>query len=168
MRGAALGADVPVCLAGRPARMAGIGETLAPLPTLPPLWCVLVTLRVAVATPQVFAALTRRDNPPLPDLPPAALASAAALAAWLTDHTRNDLVPPARAVAPILAEVHTALAASPDCLIARMSGSGGTHSAFMRLRPQPKPPPAPLQPRIPAGGSPPGKSSSSPDPPRGR
>ena len=122
-----LGADVPVCLAGRPARMAGIGETLAPLPTLPPLWCVLVNPRVAVSTPQVFAALTRRDNPPLPDLPPAALASAAALAAWLTDHTRNDLVPPARAVAPILAEVHTALAASPDCLIARMSGSGGTH-----------------------------------------
>jgi 4-diphosphocytidyl-2-C-methyl-D-erythritol kinase len=30
-------------------------------------------------------------------------------------------------VAPILAEVQSALAATPDCLLARMSGSGGTH-----------------------------------------
>lgn len=122
-----LGADVPVCLAGRPARMTGIGETLVPLQPLPALWVVLVNPRVAVPTPQVFATLTRRDNPPLPDLPTAALASAEAFAAWLTDHTRNDLIPPARAVAPILAEVHTTLAATPSCLLARMSGSGGTH-----------------------------------------
>ena len=122
-----LGADVPVCLAGRPARMTGIGETLVPLQPLPALWVVLVNPRVAVPTPQVFATRTRRDNPPLPDLPTAALASAEAFAAWLTDHTRNDLIPPARAVAPILAEVHTTLAATPSCLLARMSGSGGTH-----------------------------------------
>ncbi len=122
-----LGADVPVCLASRPARMSGIGEVLAPLPPLPPLWSVLANPRVAVPTPQVFAALTRRDNPPLPDLPVAALASAKAFTTWLAQHTRNDLVPPARAVASILAEVQSALAATPDCLLARMSGSGGTH-----------------------------------------
>lgn len=122
-----LGADVPVCLAGRPARMTGIGETLAPLPPLPPLWCVLVNPRVAVPTPQVFSALTSRDNPPLPDLPPAALVSAKAFAAWLAADTRNDLVAPAHKVAPILAAVQSALAAAPDCLFARMSGSGGTH-----------------------------------------
>ena len=57
-----LGADVPVCLSGRPARMTGIGEGLTPLPPLPALWVVLVNPRVAVPTPQVFAALTRRDN----------------------------------------------------------------------------------------------------------
>jgi 4-diphosphocytidyl-2-C-methyl-D-erythritol kinase len=33
-----LGADVPVCLAGRPARMPASARMLAPLPTLPPLW----------------------------------------------------------------------------------------------------------------------------------
>jgi 4-diphosphocytidyl-2-C-methyl-D-erythritol kinase len=122
-----LGADVPVCLASRPARMSGIGEVLAPLPPLPPLWAVLANPRVAVPTPQVFAALTRRDNPPLPDLPVAALASAQSFAVWLAQHTRNDLVAPARRVASILAEVQSALAATPDCLLARMSGSGGTH-----------------------------------------
>ncbi len=122
-----LGADVPVCLAGRPARMSGIGEVLQPLPPLPPLCCVLVNPRIAVPTPQVFAALIRCDNPPLPDLPPDALVSAKALADWLAARTRNDLVPPSRTVAPILAQVQSALAATPDCLLARMSGSGGTH-----------------------------------------
>ena len=122
-----LGADVPVCLAGRPARMSGIGEELAPLPPLPPLWCVLVNPRVAVPTPQVFAALTQRENPPLPDLPRAALASAMAFAAWLADKTRNDLAAPARSLAPVLSQVQSALATTPGCLHARMSGSGGTH-----------------------------------------
>jgi 4-diphosphocytidyl-2-C-methyl-D-erythritol kinase len=122
-----LGADVPVCLAGRPARMTGIGERLQPLPPLPPLWCVLVNPRVAVPTPEVFAALNQRENPPLPDLPPQALLSTAALSVWLASLSRNDLVSPARLVAPILAEVQTAVAATAGCLLARMSGSGGTH-----------------------------------------
>lgn len=122
-----LGADVPVCLTGRPARMSGIGEVLAPLPPLPPLWCVLVNPRQAVPTPAVFRALEHRDNAALPELPLTVLASAAAFAAWLTGQTRNDLVPPARLVAPILADVHLALEQTADCLLARMSGSGGTH-----------------------------------------
>lgn len=122
-----LGADVPVCLSGRPARMSGIGERLELLPPLPPLSCLLVNPRVPVPTPQVFAALTRRENPPLPDLPAAALGSAAALAAWLAAETRNDLVAPARMVAPVLAEVQAALETTSGCLLARMSGSGGTH-----------------------------------------
>lgn len=122
-----LGADVPVCLAGRPARMTGIGERIAPLPALPPMACVLVNPRLPVPTPQVFAALRSRENPPLPDLPTEALDSAQSLAAWLAAHSRNDLVPPAREVAPILADVQAALEQTPGCLFARMTGSGGTH-----------------------------------------
>lgn len=122
-----LGADVPVCLAGQPARMTGVGEVLSPLPALPPLWCVLVNPRLPVPTPHVFAALDRRENPPLPALLPSCLASAAAFAAWLAEKTRNDLVPPARRVAPVLAEVEAALAQTAGCLLARMSGSGATH-----------------------------------------
>lgn len=122
-----LGADVPVCLAGRPARMTGIGEQMADLPPLPPLFCVLVNPRLPVPTPQVFAALQSRQNGPVPDLPAAALATAGTFARWLEQHTRNDLVTPARDVAPILADVQAAIEAAPDCLLARMSGSGGTH-----------------------------------------
>ena len=123
----ALGADVPVCLAGHPVQMQGVGEVLTPLPPLPPLWIVLANPRVAVATPQVFAALSRRDNAPVPGIPGAALRSAPALAGWLARETRNDLTAPAHHVAPVLPQVQAALAALPGCLLARMSGSGGTH-----------------------------------------
>lgn len=122
----ALGADVPVCLAGRPARMRGVGEALSPLPPLPPVWMVLANPRVAVSTPQVFAGLGRRDNPALPDLPAQGWRDAAALARWLAAATRNDLEAPARAVAPVIGDVLAALAAAPGCLLARMSGSGAT------------------------------------------
>lgn len=123
----ALGADVPVCLAGRPALMQGVGEILSSLPKLPALWCVLANPRTPVPTPPVFAALQSRQNPPVPDLPAAALRSAEGLAAWLSGATRNDLVPAAQTVAPVLEEVQSALADTPGCLLARMSGSGGTH-----------------------------------------
>jgi 4-diphosphocytidyl-2-C-methyl-D-erythritol kinase len=126
----ALGADVPVCLAGRPARMQGVGEVLTPLPPLPPLWLVLANPRVAVGTPQVFAALSCRDHPPLPAFPGAAQRSASEFCAWLARETRNDLTAAAHLVAPALAQVQTALAALPGCLLARMSGSGGTHFAL--------------------------------------
>jgi 4-diphosphocytidyl-2-C-methyl-D-erythritol kinase len=107
--------------------MQGVGELLTPLPPLPPLWMVLANPRVPVATPQVFAALTARDNPPLPDMPAVVLRSAEAFAVWLARQTRNDLADAARRVAPALVEVEAALAALPGCLLARMSGSGGTH-----------------------------------------
>lgn len=122
-----LGADVPVCLEGRPSRMSGIGETLTSVPILPPMWCVLANPRVPVPTPQVFARLDQRDNPSLPPLPTAACATAAALSDWLAVHSRNDLVSAARKIAPVLAEVERALAGTRGCLLARMSGSGGTH-----------------------------------------
>jgi 4-diphosphocytidyl-2-C-methyl-D-erythritol kinase len=123
----ALGADVPVCLAGRPVRMQGVGEVLTHLPPLPPLWLVLANPRVPVPTPQVFTALATRHNPGLPDLPSQALTSAGALADWLATRTRNDLVAAAGQVAPVLMAVQEALAVTPGCLLARMSGSGATH-----------------------------------------
>lgn len=126
----ALGADVPVCLSGRPAHMTGIGEHLRPLPALPPMACVLANPRLPVPTPQVFAGLTSRENPAVPDLPGSALATAEAFAGWLASHSRNDLVDAARAVAPILTDVQAALEATPGCLLSRMSGSGGTHFAL--------------------------------------
>jgi 4-diphosphocytidyl-2-C-methyl-D-erythritol kinase len=39
---------------------------------------------------------------------------------------RNDLAGPAMAAEPAIKEVLAALAAEPDCLLARMSGSGAT------------------------------------------
>ena len=119
----ALGADVPVCLAGRPARMGGIGEMLAPLPPLPEMAVLLVNPRLEVPTPAVFRALARRENAAMEPLP-ATFADAGALAAWLS-RQRNDLEAPAVAAAPVIAEILAAIAAAGP-LLARMSGSGAT------------------------------------------
>jgi 4-diphosphocytidyl-2-C-methyl-D-erythritol kinase len=120
----AIGADVPVCLAGRPARMTGIGEGVVPLPALPPAWLVLVNPGVSVSTPQVFKALTRKENTALPREIPR-MKTTADLAAWLM-MLRNDLEPPAVAHLPVIATVKSALSAQYGCLLSRMSGSGAT------------------------------------------
>ncbi len=114
-----LGADVPMCLSSTPARVRGIGERVEPV-RLPPLHLVLVNPRVPVATPHVFRALDRRENPPLPPLTD--WPDATALIEWLGG-TRNDLEPPALKVAPVITEV---LAALSGARFARMSGSGAT------------------------------------------
>lgn len=124
---AALGADVPVCLAGRTARMRGIGERLDPV-AIPPGWIVLANPRCKVPTPAVFAGLARKDNPALPDRLPD-WPDIWALAVWLAGQ-RNDLEAPARAIAPPVGAVLSALGACPDTLIARMSGSGATAFAL--------------------------------------
>jgi len=121
---ARLGADLPVCVAGHPARMQGIGERIARLAGLPPFRLVLVHPGAAVATGAVYAALARHDNSPMPD-PLPSWPDAAALAGWLAGQ-RNDLEPPARAHAPAIDDALAALAACPGCLLARMSGSGAT------------------------------------------
>lgn len=119
----ALGADVPVCLTGRPTRMQGVGEILTPLPPMPAAWLVLVNPGVAVPTPAVFAALAQRDNAPMPEIP--GFPDAAAMARWL-GLQRNDLQPPAIALVPAIAEALAALSRQPGCLLTRMSGSGAT------------------------------------------
>lgn len=119
-----LGADVPVCLQGRPLRMQGVGERLTPVPPLPAAWLVLVNPGVGVATPAVFRALASKINSPMPEAIPT-FAAAADLAAFLSEH-RNDLEAPALSIHPVIGTVRSRIAASPGCRIARMSGSGAT------------------------------------------
>ena len=118
-----LGADVPVCLASAPARMAGIGEILSPAPSLPACGIVLANPGVAVSTPAIFRARTGPFSPP-PALP-AAWRDLEAMAADLRA-LGNDLEAPAIALGPPIAEVLAALRAHPGCRLARMSGSGPT------------------------------------------
>lgn len=119
-----LGADVPICLTARPARMRDIGGTLEPVPDLPPAWLVLVNPGVAVPTPAVFAALGQRENPPMPQALPL-WPDADALAQWLRE-MRNDLELPAVALYPVITQALAALAQARGCLLARMSGSGAS------------------------------------------
>jgi 4-diphosphocytidyl-2-C-methyl-D-erythritol kinase len=121
---ATLGADVPVCLAGRAAVMSGIGEILAPAPPLPPAGMVLVNPGVAVSTPAVFRAREGGFSAPAA-LPADGWNHAESLAAGLRA-TVNDLEAPALRLAPAITESLAALRAAPGCLLARMSGSGAT------------------------------------------
>ena len=125
--GLRLGADVPVCLAGRPARLEGIGERIGWAPDLPAAPIVLVNPGIGLPTPQVFRARSGDFSPGAgaEGVLSASPADARALAAALAQ-TGNDLTAPAVALLPVIAEVLAALEAAPGCLLARMSGSGAT------------------------------------------
>jgi 4-diphosphocytidyl-2-C-methyl-D-erythritol kinase len=121
--GLKLGADVPVCLAGRATQMSGVGEGLAPAPALPPAWMLLVNPRVPLSTPPVFKARTGPFSAAQPLIQ--APKDAAALAEALKQRT-NDLAAPATTLAPVITDVLAAIEATGNCLLARMSGSGAT------------------------------------------
>jgi 4-diphosphocytidyl-2-C-methyl-D-erythritol kinase len=125
---ARLGADVPVCLASRPALMWGFGDRVEPLARpLPPVAAVLVNPRLPLPTAGVFRALAARPAPaecrrpapvgPFPDLE------------TLVEFMRargNDLERPAAALLPVIADIKAALASAPGCRLAALSGSGPT------------------------------------------
>lgn len=117
-----LGADVPMCLAGRPLLASGIGDIMQPLPVFPELNLVLVNPGIALSTPAVFKALQSADNPPLPALP--STLDFASLVGWL-ETTRNDLQDAATQIVPEIGDVLSALCNNGSAF-ARMSGSGAT------------------------------------------
>jgi 4-diphosphocytidyl-2-C-methyl-D-erythritol kinase len=119
-----LGADVPVCLAGRPAMMSGVGEVLAPAPRLPAAGLVLVNPNIAVATPSVFRARSGGFSAAA-RFPAGGWGGIEGLVRDLSQ-MRNDLEAPALSLAPPIGEALAVLAALPGCLLARMSGSGAT------------------------------------------
>ncbi len=118
-----LGSDVPVCLAGRPARMRGVGEVLEAAPSLPEFGLLLVNPGVSVRTPEVFRARSGGFSgaAELPDGWPDAAAMAAALRAL-----GNDLAAAAERLSPSIGDVVAVMRAVPGCLLAQMSGSGAT------------------------------------------
>ena len=119
---ARLGADVPMCFAGRAALALGVGERLAPAPALPPCAILLVNPRVTLPTPDVFKARrgafseSRRLHP-WTDL--------ASFAAALAERG-NDLTDAAIALRPVVADVLAFLRKGDGALHVGMSGSGAT------------------------------------------
>ena len=118
-----LGADVPVCISQSPKRMQGVGDVLSAVPVLPECHLVLINPGLEISTPDVFKALTRKDNPPMPQIP--LFTAVPDFTAWLAQR-RNDLQAPAMALVPEIATVVQALSAQQGCHLARMSGSGAT------------------------------------------
>lgn len=117
-----LGADVPMCLSGKPLFARGIGDAITSIAGFPRLFLVLANPLHQVSTPEVFRALEHRDNSPIldGDMPLRA-------EGWfdLIKNARNDLQFPASRIAPVIFAVIDALAATGAELV-RMSGSGAT------------------------------------------
>lgn len=126
---AALGSDIPVCVASRPAFMEGRGEILTPAASLPPLPLLLVNPGVEVPTKDVFAALASRRGTEM-KLPRSGFSDLADLLRFL-EVTANDLEAPALGLQPVIGEVLAALKRLPGALFTRMSGSGATCFALM-------------------------------------
>ena len=112
----ALGSDVPACLYSRTAIGRGRGERLEPVAGAPDTPVLLVNPGVAVSTAQVFGGWDGIDRGALGEGDLLDMARAG----------RNDLEPPALAVAPVIGKVLNLLAAQPGVTLARMSGSGAT------------------------------------------
>jgi 4-diphosphocytidyl-2-C-methyl-D-erythritol kinase len=120
--GLSLGADVPMCLAAKPLVARGIGDELSMVPDFSALGLVLVNPGTPVSTADVFAALSRRDNEPLPPLPRSI--DFHSLRNWL-EVTRNDLEPAALALQPAIGRALSWLDKAGSGF-SRMSGSGAT------------------------------------------
>jgi len=125
---ARLGADVPVCLVGRPALMWGKGDRLQTLAEAPLQFAVvLANPRQPLATAEVFAALAAGPAPAIRSqpAPPRPFRHLPALVDYIRARG-NDLEAPATRLMPAIAEMKAALAAQPGCHAAAMSGSGPT------------------------------------------
>jgi 4-diphosphocytidyl-2-C-methyl-D-erythritol kinase len=127
---AALGADVPVCMEPELVRMRGIGDEIDHLDT-PPDWpMILVNPRVSVSTPEVFSAMSLRDNPlmtePFPDW-----SDFDGTIFWLSQQ-RNDMQGAAIELQPVIGQVLAELSQTEGCALARMSGSGATCFAIYK------------------------------------
>ena len=118
-----LGADVPMCLAGRTAVASGIGDRLAPAPTLPSCGLLLVNPGVALATKDVFA---RRQASFSRSLPVEQAWSSLGDFAAALGARGNDLTEAAVSLQPIVGEVLAILGRAPAVRYCAMSGSGAT------------------------------------------
>jgi 4-diphosphocytidyl-2-C-methyl-D-erythritol kinase len=112
-----LGADVPVCLLRRPARMRGTGERLEPLDGLPEWHLLLVHPAAPCPTGRVFAGLGAIPPPTWPENPTGDWLG------WLRSRA-NHLEAPACRLVPRIRDTLGTVARQKGCRLARMSGSG--------------------------------------------
>ncbi len=118
-----LGADVPVCLAGRASFVGGIGEEIQPVGRLPQAWLLLVNPGVAISTQAVFGARSGAFSTPARWADPPQ--DFAGLLAYL-EGTRNDLTEGATMLTSAITHVLEKVRALRNCALARLSGSGAT------------------------------------------
>lgn len=121
--GAELGADIPVCMKVKTARVRGFGEILTPVKLNEPLYAVLIHPGKSCSTADIFGKYggAYSQNADIP----ASIKDTGALLAALAK-TRNDLENTAKKVVPEIGSALQAIGVQEGCVLARMSGSGAT------------------------------------------
>lgn len=116
-----IGADVPVCDETTACRFQGVGEIITPVPQMPPLFLLLVWPNVHSVTKDVFA---KRDAGFDASMTiPARFEDIHSFIAFLKEQ-ENGLSKAACALYPAIEDAMHAVAATKNCLLPRMSGSG--------------------------------------------
>ena len=133
-----LGADVPVCFASKATLVRGIGDRLAPVSLLPPVFAVLACPDMITPpdkTSQVFRALNApaANDAPEPTAPPT-FSGFDDVIAYMKAHP-NDLTTTASHLFPLIPTAIKALADTNGCQIARLSGAGPTCFGLFRDKP---------------------------------
>ena len=118
-----LGADVPVCLNCRPARVRGIGDILDPAPAMDEIAIVLVNPGKPCPTEKVFMGFHGDFKDP--QALPQSLHNFDDLIDFLSAQN-NDLEEGAREYVPEISNILHALSAQDGCALARLSGSGAS------------------------------------------
>lgn len=116
-----LGADVPMCMSGKPLRATGIGDEISTIPDMPVLHMVLINCGQMVSTSTIFSALEEKQNRAIENYPD----TADELVQYLRAQTRNDLQAAAIEQCSAISDSLDALDQN-GAMLARMSGSGAT------------------------------------------
>jgi 4-diphosphocytidyl-2-C-methyl-D-erythritol kinase len=119
---ATLGSDVPACLMARPVWLGDTGTVIDEAGQVPAAGVVLVNPGIALPTASVYRGFAGPFSPPARFSIPRDPADFAGMLA----SRRNDLTGAATALVPEIGAVLDGLTATPNSLLARMSGSGAT------------------------------------------
>lgn len=121
--GLQLGADVPYCLYGRPARVQGIGERIAPIQMARSFHLVLIQPCDALSTKEAFHYFDTRPAPQAADHDTALAAFAIGDMQALAASCRNVMQPASVQLRPAMQEALSALHNS-GAFLSQMTGSG--------------------------------------------
>lgn len=118
-----LGADVPACYVGQPVIVSGIGEEMMPYDHLPNVPLVVVNPGRRMSTHRVFAAFREQAQTFSEQMSDSLIKGGIDI--WdLLSRTRNDLEPIVSRLTPRVDNCLQAISKTPQCRLARMSGSG--------------------------------------------
>ncbi|MDE6566408.1 MAG: 4-(cytidine 5'-diphospho)-2-C-methyl-D-erythritol kinase [Lachnospiraceae bacterium] len=121
--GVTLGADVPFCICQGIMLSEGIGEILTPLPSLPPLWVLLIKPDISVSTGYVYGHFDMADVTNHPETERIIDAIHHRDAATVAHHLSNVLETVTIPAYPVIQEIKEFLL-QEDAVGALMSGSG--------------------------------------------